>query len=482
VEITPTADTLVWLCDSRQFTAVVKDSAGNTIAGAPITWGISPQNVATIDSTGLVRPLSNGMASVTAATDSASTSAQLTIAFATPTAVAMQSLTWDNGYPRLTWAESTDTLLCAYVVNRNGNWGDWVSTIGEGQDSIFDRATTTYLDTTMSQIYGMKLNYRILVANGSEFVESDSMVIEFGSTVALARNPDVRPILNPSGDEMYLLEDPSDTLKAVSTATGAVLRNRWLLFANRVAMSKDGSKLFVVQVNRDSVHVLDTGTFGTTASERLNFSGSGVNAIVAGRPDRLYMTSFDFLTQTSVIKIVDANTLAEMGEIGVDVENGLLAISPDNDTLYAAQSDTVYKIDVSTDVAQVLDTALAGHDIRFFQLSPDGSRLYLGHVYGPPSNFVDVWDAETLTSLGQIQVLEQHFDFFVTHATGILFTSPRRSSSRNPIRRCLPSGLRRGWFRSIRGEDDQSSWRTPKQTAYELALAQTDLIVVEKVV
>ncbi len=134
--------------------------------------------------------------------------------------------------------------------------------------------------------------------------------------------------------------------------------------------------------------------------------------MVIGRPNRLYMTT---IIQTGGwVKIIDTNTGAEIGEILIDATDGILTISPDNNTLYVARETSVYKVDVSTDNAQVISQQTASHNVRSLQLSSDGTKIYLGHVFGPPSNFVDIWDSETLTSIGRVTAPEQLFDFFVT--------------------------------------------------------------------
>ncbi len=69
VLVTPATATLVSLAETVQLTAGARDASGNTISGKTFMWASSDDNVATVSSTGLVTAISNGAATITAATD-----------------------------------------------------------------------------------------------------------------------------------------------------------------------------------------------------------------------------------------------------------------------------------------------------------------------------------------------------------------------------------------------------------------------------
>lgn len=331
-----------------------------------------------------------------------------------PTAVTLQSVIWENGHPRLSWTKNNNLNFYAYIISKDANFGPFPPPLdGAGIDTIYDSSTTTYLDTSTSQFYEISSDYQVNVSNRAEVAPSNIINIRFGETIAVNGDQIARPIISPIREEVYFLESyPSNTLKAVSTVSNTVVRSRQFNFPfpKTFALSKDGSKLFIVSFNSDSLSVIDPTTFNIimTASSSVR----GASSMVIGRPNRLYMTT---IIQTGGwVKIIDTNTGAEIGEILIDATDGILTISPDNNTLYVARETSVYKVDVSTDNAQVISQQTASHNVRSLQLSSDGTKIYLGHVFGPPSNFVDIWDSETLTSIGRVTAPEQLFDFFVT--------------------------------------------------------------------
>ena len=66
VSVSPARDTLTAFDDTSQLQATPKDSRGNAVAGATVSWESSDETVAEVDATGLVTALANGAATITA--------------------------------------------------------------------------------------------------------------------------------------------------------------------------------------------------------------------------------------------------------------------------------------------------------------------------------------------------------------------------------------------------------------------------------
>lgn len=80
VSISPAAVDLSSLGETLQLTAAVVDQNSQTMAGAPVSWTISDNSVATVSAGGLVTAVQNGSATVTAASGSAAGTASITVA------------------------------------------------------------------------------------------------------------------------------------------------------------------------------------------------------------------------------------------------------------------------------------------------------------------------------------------------------------------------------------------------------------------
>lgn len=80
VGISPAAADLSSFGETLQLTATVVDQNGQTMAGAPVSWTISDNSVATVSAGGLVTAVANGSATVTATSGGAAGTAAVTIA------------------------------------------------------------------------------------------------------------------------------------------------------------------------------------------------------------------------------------------------------------------------------------------------------------------------------------------------------------------------------------------------------------------
>lgn len=79
VRVTPATATLGALGETVQLTASALDRRGNPIPGLFFSWASSDELVATVDDTGLVTAVGNGVATVTARAGGESGSAQVTV-------------------------------------------------------------------------------------------------------------------------------------------------------------------------------------------------------------------------------------------------------------------------------------------------------------------------------------------------------------------------------------------------------------------
>lgn len=80
VSISPAAVDLSSLGETLQLTAAVADQNGQAMAGAPVSWTISDNSVASVSAGGLVTAIANGSATVTATSGSAAGTAGVAVA------------------------------------------------------------------------------------------------------------------------------------------------------------------------------------------------------------------------------------------------------------------------------------------------------------------------------------------------------------------------------------------------------------------
>ena len=78
IQLSTSTLNLAALGDTSTITAAVRDSSGNTISGASVTWSSANSAVATVSSTGLVTAIANGQVTLTARTGSGAQSVEAT--------------------------------------------------------------------------------------------------------------------------------------------------------------------------------------------------------------------------------------------------------------------------------------------------------------------------------------------------------------------------------------------------------------------
>ncbi len=348
----------------------------------------------------------------------------------TPSApTVVDSVVWRNNHPTLYWQQNHDRNFYAYVIDHQGNYAQ-PFIVNLGVDSVRDQTTTTYTDVSITQLYGLELSYYAWVTNRGTTAIGTSAVIRYGDTIPVSWSTVVHPLFNTVTGEAYVLEQiPSDTLKAISPGR-AVTRRYVAPLPAAMALSRDQQTLYVLSYNTYQVTTLDAATFTVTNTYTLPYPfGTGRSPIVAGRAGRLYTSNAN-----GPIMVVDAATGAVVSQLALNVPGAILAISPDRNTLYVLDLynggsfiPVVDRIDASTDTLSLLSQrTLTGTDATVLQLSPDGTRLFI--TFSPFGNYVDVWDATTLATVGQLAPTGALFDFVV--GPDALYTSETRTDPR----------------------------------------------------
>src|SRR6266516_4737582 len=117
VTVSPTTASLQ-VSATRQFTAVTKDSTGNTLTGRVVTWASSNTAVATVSTSGVVSGMASGPATITATSEGQSGTTALTI---TAASCVISSGAWQNvAIPSQTGAFEAQFDATPTTANMNG--------------------------------------------------------------------------------------------------------------------------------------------------------------------------------------------------------------------------------------------------------------------------------------------------------------------------------------------------------------------------
>lgn len=351
------------------------------------------------------------------------------------TPVTLQSVSWDavTKTPLLIWTKNNDSNFKAYAIIRHQGLTSFEEV------RIFDQNVTS-LHAISRMAVGFDATFSVDVVNQVEVTSpSNQIALTNGERLSFAIPMPAyegdRPALSSTRNEMYVIDKSGMFgIAAVSTTTHAVIRSYQINSnINHFALSKDDSKLYVVSYNL--LTILNAEDFSLIKQVNLNFIGG---AIASGRSDRIYIVSkgaYNGAPDTGTIKILNASTGNEIGDLGIVVPGAFLSMSPDNNTLYVADPSSsqslplshkgkVYQVDVRTDAASVLRQQDASDYIIAIQISADGQTLFVAHDVDYPSTptkFVDVWSASTLQSAYKFNMPHPVLDF-VANATSLFIS------------------------------------------------------------
>ncbi len=339
-----------------------------------------------------------------------------------PTPVQLITANWDNNQHaiKLVWTKNTEKDFSAYVIKRHY---PLISRYGVEESAevarVFDANATSTFDLETKGV-GFNFSYSVSVSNGKFMSESNRIEVTYpyAHKLSISAQPASRPIFSSTGDRMYFINDESyfggmPTIKAISTLFNSEVSSFGLTSFSPflpLALSKDDSKLYTV--NENNLIALDAASFTVSLNTTLGFYGAGVEC---GRSNRLYLVAYAPASEKGKVKILDANTGSEVGEISIsDVQFQSIIISPDGNTLYGVGQPldrgfpvgllNVYKVDISTDNPSVGSVRTASNQVHL-QLSANGNKLFVEQHYLPSTTTIlDVWSAVSLQSIEQLDV------------------------------------------------------------------------------
>ncbi|MFN3006305.1 beta-propeller fold lactonase family protein [Mycolicibacterium wolinskyi] len=216
-------------------------------------------------------------------------------------------------------------------------------------------------------------------------------------------------VVTTGGDRLYVANTGSNTISVIDARTGRLIdTNPTVAGVNAItvgsspsalAINQNGTRLYVANTGSNTVSVIDTSTYRVIDT---NTAVAGTNSISVGSApsalalsadgSRLYVANRTSNTvsviDTSTYRVIDTNTaVAGTNSINVGSSPSALALSPNGTKLYVVNtgSGTVSVIDTATNVRIDADPTSSSLDIRVggaptsVALSPDGSLAYVAN-------------------------------------------------------------------------------------------------------
>jgi YVTN family beta-propeller protein len=238
--------------------------------------------------------------------------------------------------------------------------------------------------------------YAYITNAGSNTVSViDTATNTITATVPVGSNPNGVAV-TPDGTKVYVANSDWDNVFAIDTVSviDTAINNVTATVdvggsPSGVAVTPDGTKVYVTNDGSNTVSVIDTATNNVTATVPVGTNPRGV----AVSPDgtKVYVANSDWWNSVSAIDTVSViDTANDTVTANVSVGSWPLgvAVNPNGTKVYVANygSNTTSVIDTATN--KVTDTVPVGWGPVGVAVSPDGTKVYVVNYHTPQNVYV----------------------------------------------------------------------------------------------
>lgn len=213
-----------------------------------------------------------------------------------------------------------------------------------------------------------------------------------GSPIAVGDQP-TGVAISPDGSKVYITNVASDTVSVIATATNSVIGSPITVGSHPfgVAAAPDGSKVYVANFSSGTVSVIDAVTNTVAKTIPVGFAAEGV--AVAPDGGKVYVAS----SSVGIVSVIATATDTVTAQLAVGNFPVGVAVTPDSSKVYVTQltSGRVLVIDAASN--GVIAAITVGAEPVGVAVSPDGSKVY---VANSNSGTVSVIDTVTDSVIG----------------------------------------------------------------------------------
>ncbi|HPZ94064.1 MAG TPA: beta-propeller fold lactonase family protein, partial [Mycobacterium sp.] len=216
---------------------------------------------------------------------------------------------------------------------------------------------------------------------GADFVFVDPPAVV--ATIALGGG--TRPLgvaVSPDGTRVYVANNGQNSVSVISTATNLVTGTIGVGAApSGLAVTPSGARVYVANNTANTVSVIDTVSDTVIATVAVGARPTGV--AVAPDGTRVYVTN----NNASTVSVIDTASDTVIATIAVGTNPTGVAVTPDGTTVYVSNTNTgaTCKVGcpqhpvsvISTATNTVVSTITVGYKPWGVVVTPDGERLYV---------------------------------------------------------------------------------------------------------
>ncbi len=204
--------------------------------------------------------------------------------------------------------------------------------------------------------------------------------------------------VSPDGSKVYVCKNGNGTVAVVNTATNTLLTTITVGSSpSGVVVSPDGSRVYVTNQSSGTVSVINTVSNTVVATVTVGSFPQGITISPDG--SKVYVGNY-FGNSVSVINTTTNTVSATINLTLASSVPADLCVSPDGSRVYVTASNvnSLYSINTSTNAVTAINI---GRTSQGISISPDGSKVYASNNY---TNVLSVINTATNTLTNTIPV------------------------------------------------------------------------------
>jgi YVTN family beta-propeller protein len=338
-------------------------------------------------------------------------------------------------------------------------------------DSVPTPVTTIAVGNTPTGIALTPTTAYVANAFSSSLSEINLATNTVTSTIALGAGPQGVAV-TPNGSQVFTANPGSNTVSAITTATGAVTSIPVDTYPFDLAVTPNGQYLYVTNVTADAVDLIDIDSYGDEPDTSEVFDTETKGLAVSPNGNLLFVTlpqvnevaafnatNFDFINEYAVgsdpdsvafspnsnyayvtnegsntVSVLNSSSGALVATVPVGSSPADVAVSPDGAQVYVNNYNSGNLSVISTATNTVTATVAIGSSSQYVAASADGTRVYATNAGGNSVSVLGVTPTPTVTSISpafgppaggnQVTITGTYLtgasvDFGTTAATGV---------------------------------------------------------------
>lgn len=286
--------------------------------------------------------------------------------------------------------------LASTSASRAGvdNYGIWTAiNSSPGQAIEFDTLTNAQIGSVISTgnspqnaVFSPDGRFAYIAAIGGEVdiidVVSRTVVGTIpisGSAAALA--------LSADGTRLYVTSDSGNSITVISTATNHVVGSPIAVGTNPtgIAVSPDGARVYVLNQGSANVSIIDAASKAIIGTVPVGSFSYGITTSPDG--SRIYVAD-----QGGSVSVIDAGSKSVVATVSVSGAPLSVAVSPDGSRIYVTTQDNWLAVINAATNTVIANVALPSDSVGV-TVTPDGSRVYIAaglgfYVLDPATNTI----------------------------------------------------------------------------------------------